>query len=636
MTVGSKPPSVEADHCLKPPDGLPATTPSQPSKRARASGGDGFLEEDGMDFAIVTARGTDEENLQEEVNFNAGNKESKPMETDSGGIKLSYKDSFLGNGPPEEIPEGEDLMSDESEGEEAEDDPDCPTIRLKKSTDARIRNRWKRAITFRVLGKAFPFAFIHRRIHKMWAKTGGVKIGDIGNGYFQAIFDSQLDHDRALYGGPWTIDDHYIASEPWRIDFDPDFDSINRASVWVRLPRLPLAYFDEEILSDIGDKLGRVEKINFNTANGSRGNYARICVEIDLRKRLVSKYRIERRVRRVEYEGLHTVCFGCGHYGHVEDSCPQGSQRETSSPEDRMKASSKPAEPEIRPEILEDFGPWMLATRNRRKPRPKVQQQAGGKVQGEEDQKKETSGSRFNVLEEESEEGEKNTQEAQEEEETTTTGENMEADNGAGKENSQVESSREKEKEQQKENQKQEKKKHKENTDGDQNRKPHQKTTPEHLKTSSKLTMEKGEEASKSRAKLSSGEKKQEGQVSKKVMASGTKGHNVSLQADVQHTSTSMANQAKQKNGMGKESSKDAKQGHQPKMKEMSLKNGKQGRSPEMKNKLSPENVKHPPRRISFESKQEEEAQKPENAIHDPKANCSGEMDGTAMAVDLV
>ncbi|CAL1392335.1 unnamed protein product [Linum trigynum] len=310
--------------------------------------------------------------------------------------KISYKDSFLGNGPSIDIPDGDELMSDESEDESTEDDPDCPTIRIKKSIDARIRNRWRRAITFCVLEKSLPFAFVHRRIQKMWARTGGVRIGDIGNGFFQASFDSQLDHDRALYGGPWTIDDHYIAAEQWRLDFDPDFDTITKASVWVRLLRLPLAYFDEEILQGIGDRIGRVEKIDYNTANGSRGNYARICVEIDLRKRLVSKYRIKRRVRRVEYEGLHTVCFGCGCYGHFEYSCPLVHPPEA-TPEEKTKATQEThQEQKIRPEILEDFGPWMLATRAKRRPR----QQSNQKNNNQEKKREEPGeqGSRFSVL----------------------------------------------------------------------------------------------------------------------------------------------------------------------------------------------------------------------------------------------
>ncbi|CAL1414866.1 unnamed protein product [Linum trigynum] len=96
----------------------------------------------------------------------------------------------------------------------------------------------------------------------MWAKTGGLIVGDIGNGYFHATFDSQLDHDRTLYGGPRKIEDHYIVSEPWRLNFDLDFDNINRSTIWVCLPCLPLAYFDEDILLDIGNKIARAEKID--------------------------------------------------------------------------------------------------------------------------------------------------------------------------------------------------------------------------------------------------------------------------------------------------------------------------------------------------------------------------------------
>ncbi|CAL1400542.1 unnamed protein product [Linum trigynum] len=54
-----------------------------------------------------------------------------------------------------------------------------------------------------------------------------------------------------------------------------------------------------------------------------RGHFARICVEVNLAKPLICKYRLERRTRRVEYEGLHKVCFTCGLYGHEQETCPK-------------------------------------------------------------------------------------------------------------------------------------------------------------------------------------------------------------------------------------------------------------------------------------------------------------------------
>ena len=50
-----------------------------------------------------------------------------------------------------------------------------------------------------------------------------------------------------------------------------------------------------------------------------KGLYARICVEVELQKPLVSKFMLRKRVRRLEYEGIHMVCFGCGRYGYRKE-----------------------------------------------------------------------------------------------------------------------------------------------------------------------------------------------------------------------------------------------------------------------------------------------------------------------------
>ncbi|KAJ4851652.1 hypothetical protein Tsubulata_014474 [Turnera subulata] len=57
------------------------------------------------------------------------------------------------------------------------------------------------------------------------------------------------------------------------------------------------------------------------TLRYSRVKYARICIEVDLTKPLVSKFRLCRKIWRVVYEGLSTVYFMCGHYGHTLDNC---------------------------------------------------------------------------------------------------------------------------------------------------------------------------------------------------------------------------------------------------------------------------------------------------------------------------
>ena len=114
----------------------------------------------------------------------------------------------------------------------------------------------------------------------------------------------------------------------------------------------------------------------------SRGHFARICVELDLKKPLVSKFRLRRRIRRLEYEGLHLVCFGCGMYGHRRETCPQEDKTLAAAPvtTEGLNAEGiqttksidriRKEEIAINLEILKNFGPWMLAPcRSRRNQR---------------------------------------------------------------------------------------------------------------------------------------------------------------------------------------------------------------------------------------------------------------------------
>lgn len=89
----------------------------------------------------------------------------------------------------------------------------------------------------------------------------------------------------------------------------------------------------KEFLWSAGNVLGRIVKIDFNTLGCSdgfskveRGRFARIVIEVYMKKKLVAKLRAGRRVYGVEYEGLGLTCFDCGMYGHRRDSCPKKSE----------------------------------------------------------------------------------------------------------------------------------------------------------------------------------------------------------------------------------------------------------------------------------------------------------------------
>ncbi|CAN1192310.1 hypothetical protein LINPERHAP2_LOCUS41481 [Linum perenne] len=219
-----------------------------------------------------------------------------------------------------------------------------------------------------------------RKLPQLWAKKGSIVVSDVGFGFYIVRFETVADYERALFGGPWMINDHYVVIQEWRPYFRPEETFLTTLRVWVRLPGLPFEYFDNSILKIIGDRIGRTVRIDHTTLEGSRGNFARICVEVDLSKPLLSKYRLRRRVRRIEYEGLHVICFNCGCYGHKDEACKQEPETEVVQNQTTLFANpvfQGAAEPECRPEVEEDFGPWMQVKRNRRKQKSETSPAAG-------------------------------------------------------------------------------------------------------------------------------------------------------------------------------------------------------------------------------------------------------------------
>ncbi|KAI9112600.1 hypothetical protein K1719_016523 [Acacia pycnantha] len=118
------------------------------------------------------------------------------------------------------------------------------------------------------------------------------------------------------------IADRYLVVQRWRPNFDPWRAKVQRKIVvWVRIPLLPLEFYNAASLKKIGLLIGRTLKIDRITYASERGRYARMCVEIDLNKRLTAAINIFCRKCYVEYEGLHLICFNCGKYGHHKDVC---------------------------------------------------------------------------------------------------------------------------------------------------------------------------------------------------------------------------------------------------------------------------------------------------------------------------
>lgn len=152
-------------------------------------------------------------------------------------------------------------------------------------------------------------------------------------------------------------------------------------------------------------------KIDQVTSLLSRGQFARICVELDLRKPIESNVVARGLLLQLEYEGLHTICFKCGLYGHLDSKCIKSITKDDKKGEEQAvpaegthsqvpkvgdEATKNPQPNAVRADVSLDtsatqqiknkeptksgigssinpeekeYGPWMLVKRQKRKPK---------------------------------------------------------------------------------------------------------------------------------------------------------------------------------------------------------------------------------------------------------------------------
>ncbi|GKV21520.1 hypothetical protein SLEP1_g31494 [Rubroshorea leprosula] len=86
-------------------------------------------------------------------------------------------------------------------------------------------------------------------------------------------------------------------------------------------PGLSAEYYDTISLQRIGNEIRTLLRVDAHTAHHTRGQYARVCVRIDLNKPLVKLLRLGKIRQKVVYEGIRGLCFACGRIGHRKKVC---------------------------------------------------------------------------------------------------------------------------------------------------------------------------------------------------------------------------------------------------------------------------------------------------------------------------
>ena len=181
-----------------------------------------------------------------------------------------------------------------------------------------------------------------------------------------SLFSENSDNDKVLKGGPGFIGEHFLAIKPWEPYFKASEASFSAVAVWVRLLELPIEFYDASVLREIGGAIGPVLRIDSYTTSGTRGSYARLCLQIDLTKPLITTIRVGRLKQKVMYEGISSLCFSCGRIGHKVDNCPHHIRLHTlvgdkASPSNTTEKQT----PHHNDQNDHNYGEWMIVTRKR-------------------------------------------------------------------------------------------------------------------------------------------------------------------------------------------------------------------------------------------------------------------------------
>ncbi|KAJ1394588.1 Endonuclease/exonuclease/phosphatase superfamily [Sesbania bispinosa] len=135
-------------------------------------------------------------------------------------------------------------------------DPLCPLVRLTQLENEAIRIPWKRSLLEKLLGKHMSLRYFHALLLKLWRQKGNMEVIDIDYEYFVIKFEDFDDLQHVLDDGPWMLADHYIVIKRWQPSFFPIEDDLRHVAVWVRIPGLPIEFYDRRVLRRIGGGTG--------------------------------------------------------------------------------------------------------------------------------------------------------------------------------------------------------------------------------------------------------------------------------------------------------------------------------------------------------------------------------------------
>ncbi|XP_024014056.1 uncharacterized protein LOC112088131 [Eutrema salsugineum] len=142
---------------------------------------------------------------------------------------------------------------------------------------------------------------------------------------FQFSFKYEHDLEEVMKKRVWTFNEWSIVIDRW-VKKPPE-DYLQFMPVWIQIRNIPVNYYTEASIYDLGDIIGKVEEMAFDLEKPQSKDYVRVKVRFDVSKPVRRSKAVilpngETTTVWYDFERIQKRCYNCQRLTHEKDKCP--------------------------------------------------------------------------------------------------------------------------------------------------------------------------------------------------------------------------------------------------------------------------------------------------------------------------
>jgi hypothetical protein len=160
--------------------------------------------------------------------------------------------------------------------------------------------KWMALLKVHTANQFSPMTF-EQHMRNAWSSAQRVEFNHLEGNLFTVQCFCLGDWLKITEGGPWLFRQNAVCIERYDGLSDSEGIYLNHFETWMQIHKLPVGYRNEALIKNLTERnVGKVSKVETNV-NGM-GNFVRVRVKLDVRKKLARVVTISREKKREYYQ----------------------------------------------------------------------------------------------------------------------------------------------------------------------------------------------------------------------------------------------------------------------------------------------------------------------------------------------